>query len=114
MKVVEKYYSKWDVRRQARLERRLEDFWASDPFAGEIGGYGATAAPTILRFLRTRFSRHADDARSAGMRRAGRTSGALRVKLVIPDRRGLLRVEASNLLPAYCKDSACALVLRID
>jgi len=26
-------------------------FWASDPFAGEIGGYGATAAPTILRFL---------------------------------------------------------------
>jgi integrase len=31
MKVVEKYYSKWDVRRQARLERRLEDFWASDP-----------------------------------------------------------------------------------
>jgi len=28
MKVVERYYSKWDVRRQARLERRLEDFWA--------------------------------------------------------------------------------------
>jgi acetyl esterase/lipase len=26
-------------------------FWASDPFDGEIGGYGATAAPTILRFL---------------------------------------------------------------
>jgi acetyl esterase/lipase len=26
-------------------------FWASDPFEGEIGGYGATAAPTILRFL---------------------------------------------------------------
>ena len=26
-------------------------FWASDPFDGEIGSYGATAAPTILRFL---------------------------------------------------------------
>lgn len=26
-------------------------FWASDPFEGETGGYGATAAPTILRFL---------------------------------------------------------------
>jgi len=26
-------------------------FWASDPFASEVGGYGATAAPTILRFL---------------------------------------------------------------
>jgi acetyl esterase/lipase len=26
-------------------------FWASDPFEGEIGGYGATAAPTVLRFL---------------------------------------------------------------
>jgi acetyl esterase/lipase len=26
-------------------------FWASDPFEGEVGGYGATAAPTILRFL---------------------------------------------------------------
>jgi acetyl esterase/lipase len=26
-------------------------FWASDPFEGEIGGYGATAAPTILRVL---------------------------------------------------------------
>jgi acetyl esterase/lipase len=26
-------------------------FWAADPFEGEIGGYGATAAPTILRFL---------------------------------------------------------------
>jgi acetyl esterase/lipase len=26
-------------------------FWAADPFDGEIGGYGATAAPTILRFL---------------------------------------------------------------
>jgi len=26
-------------------------FWASDPFEGEIGGYGAIAAPTILRFL---------------------------------------------------------------
>jgi acetyl esterase/lipase len=26
-------------------------FWASDPFEGEIGGYGATVAPTLLRFL---------------------------------------------------------------
>ena len=31
MKVVEKYYSKWDSRRQARLEKRLESFWDSDP-----------------------------------------------------------------------------------
>jgi integrase len=36
MKVVEKYYSKWDVRRQARLEQRLEDFWASDPLTSSI------------------------------------------------------------------------------
>jgi acetyl esterase/lipase len=28
-----------------------EHFWAVDSFEGEIGGYGATAAPTILRFL---------------------------------------------------------------
>lgn len=26
-------------------------FWAADPFEGEIGSYGATVAPTILRFL---------------------------------------------------------------
>jgi acetyl esterase/lipase len=26
-------------------------FWAGDPFEGEIGGYGATVSPTILRFL---------------------------------------------------------------
>jgi acetyl esterase/lipase len=26
-------------------------FWASDPFEGETGSYGATVAPTILRFL---------------------------------------------------------------
>ena len=26
-------------------------FWASDPFEGEIASYGATVAPTILRFL---------------------------------------------------------------
>ena len=31
MKVVEKYYSKWDTRRQARLETRLEYFWDQDP-----------------------------------------------------------------------------------
>jgi integrase len=31
MKVVEKYYSKWDTRRQARLEQRLESFWENDP-----------------------------------------------------------------------------------
>src|SRR5258708_30576354 len=29
-------------------------FWASDPFDAEIGSYGATAAPTILRFLEGR------------------------------------------------------------
>jgi acetyl esterase/lipase len=26
-------------------------FWSSDPFEGEPGGYGATAAPRLLRFL---------------------------------------------------------------
>jgi hypothetical protein len=26
-------------------------FWASDPFEGEPGSYGAIAAPRILRFL---------------------------------------------------------------
>ena len=26
-------------------------FWASDPFEGEPGGYGATVAPRLLRFL---------------------------------------------------------------
>jgi integrase len=31
MKIVEKYYGKWDARRQARLETRLEDFWDHDP-----------------------------------------------------------------------------------
>lgn len=31
MKMVEKYYSKWDTRRQARLEKRLESFWENDP-----------------------------------------------------------------------------------
>ena len=36
MKVVEKYYSKWDVRRQARLERRLEDFWENDPLTKSL------------------------------------------------------------------------------
>ncbi len=30
MKIVEKDYSKWDSRRQARLEQRLEDFWEND------------------------------------------------------------------------------------
>jgi acetyl esterase/lipase len=39
------------------FERRLVipgagHFWATDPFEGEVGGFGATAAPTILRFLK--------------------------------------------------------------
>jgi integrase len=36
MKVVEKYYSKWDTRRQARLEKRLEDFWQNDPLTDTL------------------------------------------------------------------------------
>jgi integrase len=36
MKVVEKYYSKWDTRRQARLEKRLETFWESDPLTSKL------------------------------------------------------------------------------
>jgi hypothetical protein len=31
MEIVEKYYTKVDTRRQARLEKRLEDFWETDP-----------------------------------------------------------------------------------
>ena len=37
MKIVEKYYSKWDTRRQARLEKRLEDFWQNDPLTRDLG-----------------------------------------------------------------------------
>jgi integrase len=36
MKVVEKYYSKWDTRRQARLEKTLEDFWQNDPLTQNL------------------------------------------------------------------------------
>jgi integrase len=36
MKIVEKYYSKWDTRRQARLEKRLEDFWKVDPLTNAL------------------------------------------------------------------------------
>lgn len=36
MEVVEKYYSKWDTRRQARLEKRLEDFWQNDPLTKNL------------------------------------------------------------------------------
>lgn len=36
MKIVEKYYSKWDTRRQARLEKRLEDFWQNDPLTKNL------------------------------------------------------------------------------
>jgi len=36
MKMVEKYYSKWDTRRQARLEKRLEDFWQNDPLTKNL------------------------------------------------------------------------------
>ena len=31
MRIVEKYYSKWDTRRQARLDQHLSDFWKEDP-----------------------------------------------------------------------------------
>ena len=31
MRIVEKYYSKWDTRRQARLEQHLSKFWNEDP-----------------------------------------------------------------------------------
>ncbi len=37
--------------RSVALKRPGGHFWATDPFEGEIGAYGATAAPTILRFL---------------------------------------------------------------
>ena len=35
-KVIEKYYSKWDTRRQARLEKRLDDFWQNDPLTKNL------------------------------------------------------------------------------
>jgi integrase len=31
VRIIEKYYSKWDTRRQARLEEHLETFWKEDP-----------------------------------------------------------------------------------
>lgn len=36
MKMVEKYYSKWDTPRQARLEKRLETFWENDPLTKSL------------------------------------------------------------------------------
>jgi integrase len=36
MEVVEKCYSKWDIRRQARLEQRLEEFWENDPLTQRL------------------------------------------------------------------------------
>jgi site-specific recombinase XerD len=36
VKVIEKYYSKWDTRRQARLEQRLESFWQTDALTGVL------------------------------------------------------------------------------
>jgi integrase len=36
MRTVEKYYSKWDRRRQARLETRLEQFWEEDPLTKSL------------------------------------------------------------------------------
>jgi integrase len=57
MKVVEKYYSKWDTRRQARLEKRLEYFWDQDPLTraltpesgSEPSSYQGQALPDIRR-----------------------------------------------------------------
>jgi len=31
VRIIEKYYSKWDTRRQARLEQHLDTFWKADP-----------------------------------------------------------------------------------
>jgi integrase len=36
MRVVEKYYSKWDKRRQARLEKSLRNFWQNDPLTNSL------------------------------------------------------------------------------
>lgn len=44
MKIVEKYYSKWDTRRQARLEKRLEDFWQNDPLTKTLTHVGSPLA----------------------------------------------------------------------
>lgn len=35
---IEKYYSKWDRRRQKRLEDRLEEFWQDDPITVRLNG----------------------------------------------------------------------------
>jgi len=31
VRIIEKYYSKWDTKRQARLEEHLDNFWKDDP-----------------------------------------------------------------------------------
>jgi integrase len=31
VRIIEKYYSKWDTRRQAKLEQHLDTFWKDDP-----------------------------------------------------------------------------------
>jgi integrase len=45
VRTAEKYYSKWDVRRQARLEKRLEDFWESDPLTQTLSLPAETTRP---------------------------------------------------------------------
>jgi integrase len=45
MDTVERYYSKWDVRRQARLEDRLKNFWENDPLTKSLSQPGETTRP---------------------------------------------------------------------
>lgn len=36
VRIIEKYYSKWDTRRQARLEQHLTKFWGDDPLTKSL------------------------------------------------------------------------------
>lgn len=38
VKIIEKHYSKWDKRRQKRLDESLSQMWENDPFTQQLGG----------------------------------------------------------------------------
>jgi site-specific recombinase XerD len=43
--IVEKHYSKWDVRRQSKLEGRLASFWENDPVTKTLSHKKSTTLP---------------------------------------------------------------------
>jgi integrase len=48
MKTVERYYSKWDTRRQAKLEQRLESFWKDDPMTAQMNKVGIPDSVPVM------------------------------------------------------------------